>query len=79
MPDLAQTILTEIGNDLSIETRNLCVDVQERGVFRRKRLLHIWGTVHSEDQVDKVEGIARRYAGNSYEIVNHLSTKPPLV
>ena len=78
MPEIAQSILKEIGDDLSINTMNICVDTQAKGFLNRKKSLHIFGTVHSQDQIGKIEKIARRHAGNAYEVVNHLSLKPPL-
>ena len=41
MAEITQTILTEIGNDLSIDTMNVCVDVQSKGLFKRNKSLHI--------------------------------------
>ena len=34
MPEITQTILTEIGNDLSIDTMNICIDVQAKGFLK---------------------------------------------
>ncbi len=75
MPEITQTILTEIADDLSIDTMNICVDLLEKGLFKRNKSLHIFGTVHSPDQINKVEGIVRRHAGTRYQVVNHLSVK----
>ena len=75
MPEITQTILTAIGNELSIDTMNICVDVLSKGLLKRKKSLHIFGTVHSQDQIAKVEKIARRHAGNTYEVENHLEVK----
>ena len=75
MPEITQTILTAIGNELSIDTMNICVDVQSKGLFKKNKSLHIFGTVHSQDQIAKVERIVRRHAGNTYEVENHLSVK----
>ena len=75
MPEITQTILTAIGNELSIDTMNICVDLQEKGFLKRNKTLHIFGSVHSQDQIAKVEKIVRRHAGNSYEVENHLSVK----
>lgn len=75
MAEITQTILTEIGNDLSIDTMNICVDLQEKGLFKKNKSLHIFGTVRSQDQMNKVEGIVRRHAGSIYQVVNHLSVK----
>jgi len=54
---------------------NICVDLQKKGVFKKKQSLHIWGTVRSQDQINKIERIARRQAGSVYEVVNHLTLK----
>jgi hypothetical protein len=75
MPEITQTILTAIGNELSIDTMNICVDVQSKGLLKRKTSLHIFGTVRSQDQIAKVERIVRRHAGNIYEVENHLGVK----
>jgi hypothetical protein len=75
MPEITKTILTDIANDLSINTMNICVDIDERGLFKKKKSMHIFGTVQSQIQVDKIEKIVRRHAGNIYEVVNHLSIK----
>ena len=81
MPEITQTILAEIGNDgndLSIDTMNICIDVQAKGFLKRKKSLHIFGPVYSQDQIGKVEKIVQKHAGNAYEVVNHLGLKPPL-
>ena len=70
MPEITQTILAEIGNDLSIDTMNICIDVQAKGFLKRKKSLHIFGTVHSQDQIGKVEKIVQKHARNAYEVVN---------
>jgi hypothetical protein len=75
MPEITQTILTEIGNELSIDTMNICVDVQSKGLLKRNKSLHIFGTVRSQDQIAKVERIVKRHAGSAYEVVNHLGIK----
>ena len=75
MPEITQTILTAIGSDLSIDTMNVCIDVETKGILRKKKILHVFGTVRSQDQIQKVEQIARRHAGNAYEVVNHLELK----
>ena len=75
MAEITQMILAEIGDDLSIETMNVCVDLQKKGVFKKKQSLHIWGTVRSQDQINKIERIAKRHAGTAYEVVNQLTLK----
>jgi len=76
MAGITQAILTDIGNDLSIDTMNICVDLETKGVFRRNKFLHIFGTVRSQDQIAKIEQIAQRHAGTVYKVVSHLSYKP---
>jgi len=79
MPEITQTILTAIGNDLSIDTMNICLDVESKGVLRKKKIVHIWGTVGSQDLVNEVERVVRNHAGNAYSVDNHLSTKTPIL
>ena len=79
MPEIAQSILKEIGDDLSIDTMNVCVDIQAKGFLKRKKFLHIFGTVHTQDQIGKIEKIAKRHAGNAYEVVNHLRSQAAFV
>ncbi len=78
MAEIEQAILKEIANDLSIDTMNICVDIQAKGFLKKKKFLHIFGTVHSQDQIGKLEKIAQRHAGNAYEVANHLGVRPPL-
>ena len=75
MAEITQTILTAISNDLSIDTRNLCVGEKATGFMGRKKNLHIFGSVHSQDQLAKVEAVVRKHAGTTYAVENHLTVK----
>ena len=72
MPEITQTILAAIANNLSMDTKHLCVDEQSTGFLRKKKTLHIWGNVQSQDQSVRVEAIVRKHAGTNYEVANHL-------
>jgi len=75
MPDITQTIMAEIEADPAIKATDIGLDIESRGLLKKKKFLHVRGAVHSQDQVDRVEKIVQRHAGDSYEVVNHLLIK----
>ncbi len=75
MADITQAILAELDSDQTINTMNICIDIVSKGVFKKSKTLHVHGSVRSQDQKDKVERIARRFAGDTYAFESHLVIK----
>lgn len=75
MADITQAILSDLAADLSINTTNICLDIQSKGVFKKKQFLHIFGSVHSLEQREKVEKTVKRFAGDKYAVESHLVVK----
>ena len=75
MSDVTTTIMREIESDPIIKAADILLDLESKGLFKKKRTLHVRGKVHSVDQKDKVIHIAQRQAGADCEVVDHLIVK----
>ena len=75
MADIVKTIMAEIETDLTIKAMDICLDIESKGLFKKRKSLHIHGAVHSQDQMDRVVKIVKHHAGESFDVVDHLSIK----
>ena len=75
MSDVTTTIMREIESDPIIKAADILLDLESKGLFKKKRTLHVRGKVRSEDQKDKVIHIAQRQAGADCEVGDHLVVK----
>ena len=71
MADLAKVILDQIRSyentpDVGVEiTKN-------KGLFNRRKTIHVFGAVHSDSTKEKVDEIVRRQAGDDFDVSNEL-------
>jgi DNA polymerase III delta subunit len=75
MSDVTQAIMREIESDPTINATDILLDLESKGLFKKRKTLHIRGAVHSVDQKGKVVQIAQRHAGDECEVVDHLVVK----
>ena len=73
--EIAEIILTEIEGDPTIKTRDIILDVESAGLFKKRKYIHIRGTVRSREQEERVSKIAMKHACGLYEIVNHMTVR----
>ncbi len=74
MPDIVQTILSNIEDDPTLKVRKLDVRlVKGKGLFNRRKVVQVTGEVDSEQSKTKVIQIAQRWAGDNYDVVNKIS------
>ena len=50
MSDVTTTIMREIESDPIIKAADILLDLESKGLFKKKRTLHVRGKVHSVDQ-----------------------------
>ena len=75
MRGMVEAILGEIEADPSIRATDISLDIESGSWFKKRRLIHIRGTVRTRDQERRVSEIAQKCAGGFYEVVNHLVVK----
>jgi hypothetical protein len=76
MNELIRRILDELANDPLIHSTN--VNIEERKVgslFRKKSVLHIFGSVNTEEEKEHVSRTSRGAAGPDIEVQNDLAVK----
>ena len=72
MSDLTDTIMSEIESDPEIDAKSISLAVQSQGLFKKRKILRINGIVDSRSENERVLEIARKHAGNRYDIANRL-------
>ena len=65
-------ILDKISGESSIDASEIDIEITTRGLFQKRRVIHIIGTANSEEAKRKVTEIARQHAGDDYLVVNDL-------
>jgi len=72
---LRSIIMDELKSDISIDTSNIAILIKPRGLFRKRKSIHIFDTVNSEEAKEKVTHIAEKHAADDYYIINELTVK----
>ena len=76
MGDVARTIQSTIEDDPFINAPSVNVEVKKgKGLFNRRKVIHINGTVHSEEAKKRANDVAKKWAGDTYDLVNELKVK----
>ena len=75
MSDVTDAIMKEIESDPIIRATDILLDLESKGLFKKRKTLHIRGAVHSLDQKGRMVKIAQRHAGGLCEVVDHLVVK----
>jgi len=76
MNELIRRILDELANDPQLHITNVNIEEQKVGsLFRKRSVLHIFGSVLSEEEKQTVSRTAHSAAGAGVEIRNDLSVK----
>ena len=75
MADLVSTIIRDIEADGLINATEILLDITSKGFIRRRKFLHIHGSVSSEAEKKKVIRIAEHHTGDNYSITDELVVK----
>ena len=76
MNELIRRILDELANDPQVHASN--VNIEERKVgslFRKRTVLHVFGTVNTDEEREHVARTIRNAAGPDVEVQNDLVVK----
>ena len=77
MDKVIETILRDIEDDNSINGRGVKIETGG-GFLKRRKTIHLSGSVDSEVQRQKVKRIAEHHAGKLYTVLDELSVKTPV-
>lgn len=74
MAELSTTILEEIR--IYENTPDLGVEITKgKGLFKRRKVIHVFGAVSSEITKDKITDIVTKHAGDRYDVSNEVRVK----
>jgi hypothetical protein len=65
-------LMDELESDPLIDTKGISIQLRPKGFLRRKKAIHILGTINSEEAKNKVTQIAEKHAGDAYTVINEL-------
>jgi osmotically-inducible protein OsmY len=72
MADVVGMVMREIEDDVTIASKDISVQIESKGILKRKKTLKLNGSVGSEAEKRKAGQIAAHHAGQAYEVVNEL-------
>jgi len=75
MERVIEMVLRDIEDDNSINARGVNVELSGQGFLKRRKSIHLIGSVDSEMQRQKVKRIAEHHAGDQYAVLDELSIK----
>ncbi|HUZ17663.1 MAG TPA: hypothetical protein VMV68_04710 [Spirochaetia bacterium] len=75
MPAIDEVILDNISNEPALEGTNLGAEIKSGGFLKRRKVLRVYGTVHSDLQKVKAARIVEHAAGDNFDIVNDIVVK----
>ncbi len=74
MTDIARVLLDEIHTYEN--TPDIGVEVTKgKGLFNRRKVIHVFGAVSSESIKQKIGEIAQKHAGDAYDVSNEVRVK----
>ena len=72
MQETVDMIQRDIEDDVTIRVHGLKVELESKGVLKRKNLIHLGGSVDSPTDREKITKIAQHHAGDRYQVVNDI-------
>ena len=74
MAEISTTILEEIRTYEN--TPDIGVEITKaKGLFSRRKIIHIFGAVRSDDVRDKISQIALKHAGDNFDVSNEVRVR----
>jgi hypothetical protein len=69
MKDIERFIMADLENEPLVDAAKIGVEIRKaKGLFNRRQILHIFGTVASEDARKKAVQIVEKQAGDMYDV-----------
>ena len=75
MSDIDTMIRRDIEDDPSIQAKALTVEFRHKGLFPRRRMVHVGGIVQTEHEKSRIDQIAHHHAGDAYTVVNEVKLR----
>ena len=76
MADLSQTILGDLEGQ-NIDISHLGIEIRKmKGLFKKKKLLDVFGAVRSDKEKKTVLDTAARHAGELYNLEDNIKVRP---
>ncbi len=76
MSDIQRFIMADLENETGIDAGKIGVELTRgKGLFNRRKVLHLFGHVGSEEEKERVGRIAERQVGDRYDLSNDLTIK----
>jgi osmotically-inducible protein OsmY len=77
MSDLQRMITRDLEDDVTLNAKDINVDIVAQGFLKKQRFIRLFGSVRSEVEKRKAEQIAAHHAGDVYRVLNELAIKQP--
>lgn len=76
MSDVERFIMADVENEPGIDAGKIGLEIKRgKGLLNRRKVLHIFGTVDSEEAKRRVQRIAEKQVGDRYDLSNDLKVK----
>jgi hypothetical protein len=72
MTDIISTIMHDIEGDPTLDSKKIIVELESKGFLRKRKTIHLKGSVNSETMKTKVKQVADHFAGDNFSVVNEL-------
>ena len=76
MSDVERFIMADLENEPGVDAGKIGLEIKRgKGLFNRRKVLHVFGTVDSEDAKQRIQRIAEKQVGDRYDLSNDLKVK----
>ena len=75
MSDIQQVTMRDIEDDPAIDSKEITIEIQATGFLKKRKIIRLVGSVKSETEKEKAMRIAVHFAGDNYDVANHLIVK----
>lgn len=76
MSDVQKFIMADLENEVEIDAAKIGVEVRRgKGLFNRRKVVHLFGHVRSEEAKERVAKVAERQIGDRFDLSNDLLIK----
>jgi hypothetical protein len=75
MSDLPNSVMRIIENDPTIDSTNVAIEMKTSGFLKKRKIIHLVGSVKSEIEKKKTAQAVVHFAGDNYDVVNDLIVK----
>ena len=69
MKDIERFIMADLEHEPLVDAAKVGVEIRKgKGLFNRRQVIHLFGTVASDEARDRAVRIVRKQAGDSYDV-----------